>query len=144
MGRNRSRLQVKKDLSRKKSQLLENNKELFNELLESFDQGGFDGLRLKGPRVSGQKAENFELLNLLEYENQRLQNTNHFINVKLPNESDHQVMDKILAQQENATRRKKDLLIKKFMPESSPINQSMKRIFNNAFGIHQSAEETET
>jgi flagellar biosynthesis/type III secretory pathway chaperone len=124
---------MKKSTGRKMSALLENNKSLFNELLDVFDESGFEGIRLKGPRISGQKAENFELLNLLEYENQRLQKTDHFFNVKLPNETDHEVMEKILIQQQHSSNRKKDLLVKKFIVTNSPVNISMKKIFNQAF-----------
>jgi hypothetical protein len=53
--------------------------------------------------------------------------------VKLPNETDHEVMEKILIQQQHSSNRKKDLLVKKFIVTNSPVNISMKKIFNQAF-----------
>ena len=132
---------MKKSLSKRKSKLLDNNKEFFQELLDSFDEKGFEGIVLKGPKISPQRAENFQLLNLLEYETERLQKTDHFLNVKLPNRNDHEVMDKILDQQLGTTLRKKNELIKKFCPIHSPVSESMKKIFNQAFKKHKTAEK---
>ena len=124
---------MKKDIDKKKVQILENNKNLFQELLDSYDQSGFDGLRLKGPRISKQKPENFDLLNLLEYENERLQKVDHFLNIKLPNKNDHGVMEEILRQQKELCEKKKEELVTMLLPFNSSTHQSMKKIFNSAF-----------
>jgi len=126
---------VKKDLNKKKHQLLESKNSMFNDLLNSFDKSGFEGIELNGPRLSTQKPENFELLNLLEYENERFKKMDHFLNVKLPNKNDHGVMDEILRQQEENSKAKKNELAALVIPFNSATQSSMKKVFHNAFRI---------
>jgi len=73
------------------------------------------------------------LLNLLEYENERFMKMDHFLNVKLPNESDHGVMKEILRQQRENSQEKKEELKKMLLPFNSPTQTSMKKIFTKAF-----------